>query len=142
MLPAGSRALPVREVTSKCTVCSVADAFPLTSARARLGELVNRARFGRERVVITEHGTPVAAIISVEELAELQAAADAADVATAAAILGQREPGVPHAEFMAAMDALDEAEQAGSAEQAKVILAPHADVLAVAEIDLRHVLGE
>jgi antitoxin YefM len=54
---------------------------PLTSARSRLGELVNRARFGRERVILTEHGTPVAALISVEELAELQARADAADIA-------------------------------------------------------------
>lgn len=42
-----------------------------------MGELVNRARFGRERVILTEHGTPLAAIISVEELTELQAAVDA-----------------------------------------------------------------
>jgi prevent-host-death family protein len=110
------------------------DVFPLTSARARLGELVNRARFGRERVVISEHGTPVAAIISVEELAELQAAADAADIAAATAVITSEEPGVPHAEFMAAMDALDVAEQTGSAKQATAILAPYADVLALAEV--------
>jgi prevent-host-death family protein len=120
----------------------MADVFPLTSARARLGELVNRARFGRERVVISEHGTPVAAIISVEELAELQAAADAADVAAATAILGRGEPGVPHAEFMAAMDALVTAEHAGRADQARDLLSPHADVLALADVDLRNILSE
>ena len=56
--------------SSDCTVCRVADAYTLTNARSRFGELVNRARFGRERIVLTEHGKPVAAIIRVEELAE------------------------------------------------------------------------
>jgi prevent-host-death family protein len=64
----------------------MSDAYTLTNARSRLGELVNRARFGRERIILTEHGAPVAAIISVEELAELQAAVDDADIAAAAAV--------------------------------------------------------
>jgi prevent-host-death family protein len=55
----------------------MAEVFPLTAARSRLGELVNRARFGRERVILTEYGTPVAALISVDELAESPIQAEA-----------------------------------------------------------------
>jgi prevent-host-death family protein len=75
-----------------------------------LGELVNRARFGREQVILTEHGTPVAALISVDELAELQATADATDIATAARVKAAGHPGIPHEEVMAAFDALDAAD--------------------------------
>jgi prevent-host-death family protein len=107
----------------------VADAYTLTNARSRFGELVNRARFGRERIVLTEHGKPVAAIISVEELAELQAAADAADVAAAQAVLATGHPGLPNDQVMAALDALDAADHADSPDQAAAILAPHAAVL-------------
>ena len=107
----------------------MAEAYPLTSARSRLGELVNRARFGRERVILTEHGTPVAALISVDELAELQATADAADVATAARVKAAGQAGIPHEEVMAALDALDAADHADSPEQVKSILAPHSSLL-------------
>jgi prevent-host-death family protein len=105
------------------------DAYTLTNARSRLGELVNRARFGRDRVILTEHGHPVAAIISVEDLAELQAAADEADVAAAAAVQADRETGIPHAEVEAALDAMDAADAASSDEHAAAILAPHLSVL-------------
>jgi prevent-host-death family protein len=111
----------------------MAEVFPLTSARARLGELVKRARYGRERLVITEHGRPVAAIVSVDELAELQAAADAADAALAARVRASGEPGIPHEQVMAALDALDAAEAAGSPDAAARILAPHAEVLRAAD---------
>jgi prevent-host-death family protein len=107
----------------------VTDAYTLTNARSRFGELVNRARFGRERIVLTEHGKPVAAIISVEELAELQAAVDAADVAAAQAVLATNHPGFSHEQVMAALDALDAADQAESPDQAGAILAPHTAVL-------------
>jgi prevent-host-death family protein len=106
----------------------MADVFPLTSARAHLGELVKRARYGRERLVITEHGKPVAAIVSVDELAELQAAVDAADAALAARARASGEAGIPHEQVMAAMDALDAADDTGSAEAA-AILAPYAELL-------------
>ena len=108
----------------------MADAYTLTNARSRFGELVNRARFGRERIILTEHGTPVAAIISVEELAELQAAVDVADIAAAAEVKASAQAGIPHEEVMAALDALDAADQADSATKAEVILAPHSSVLA------------
>ncbi|MCI0688317.1 MAG: type II toxin-antitoxin system Phd/YefM family antitoxin [Sporichthyaceae bacterium] len=74
----------------------MADPVPLTTARNTLGELVNRARFGRERVVISEHGTPVAAIISVAELEELQATQDAADLRSASAAKAAGGAWIPH----------------------------------------------
>ena len=107
----------------------MAETYPLTNARSRLGELVNRARFGREHVVLTEHGTPVAAIISMDELAELQATADAADLATAARVKAPGHPGIPHEEVMAAFDALDAADHADSPEQVNTLLAPHRSLL-------------
>lgn len=113
------------------------DAYTLTNARSRFGELVNRARFGRERVILTEHGTPVAVIISVEELAELQAAVDAADIAAAAAVKATGEAGIPHEQAMALLDALDAADLAKSPERAQAILAPHAPVLARANVAAR-----
>ena len=113
------------------------DAYTLTNARSRFGELVNRARFGRERVILTEHGTPVAAIISVEELAELQGAVDAADIAAAAAVKAAGETGIPHVQVLAALDAMDAADLANSVEEAKTILAPHAGVLARADAAAR-----
>ena len=113
------------------------DAYTLTNARSRFGELVNRARFGRERVILTEHGKAVAAIISVEELAELQAAVDAADVAAATAVKATGEAGIPHVQVMAALDALDAADLAKSPEEAEGILAPHAPVLARASAAAR-----
>jgi prevent-host-death family protein len=113
----------------------MADAYTLTNARSRFGELVNRARFGHERVILTEHGKPVAAIISVDELAELQAAANAADVAAAAEVKAIGAVGIPHEQVMAALDALDAADQAASPERAASILAPHAGVLAGTGVD-------
>jgi prevent-host-death family protein len=110
----------------------MAAAYTLTNARSRFGELVNRARFGRERIVLTEHGKPVAAIISVEELAELQAAVDAAELAAAAAVRSTAHPGLPHDAVMAALDALDAADQAETPDQAAVVLAPHSPVLQAA----------
>jgi antitoxin (DNA-binding transcriptional repressor) of toxin-antitoxin stability system len=73
-------------------------------------------------VILTEHGKPVAAIISVEELAELQAAADAADVAAAAMVTAAGHEGIPHEQVMAAPAALDAADQAASPAEAEAIL--------------------
>lgn len=101
---------------------------------------MNRARFGRERIVLTEHGKPVAAIISVEELAELQEGVDAADLAAASAVRSAGHPGLADEQVVAALDALDAADQAGTPALAAAILAPHSLVLeAAAE---RAVLGQ
>jgi prevent-host-death family protein len=115
--------------------------FTLTAARSKLGELVNRAVYGQEPVVITEHGREVAAIISVEELAGLRAAADAADLRQAQRVAADPTPGVPHEAVMALMDALDAADQAGSPEEADRILAPHRELLAKAA-EAEHLLDD
>jgi hypothetical protein len=44
-------------------------------------------------VILTEHGAPVVAIISMDDLAELQAAADTVDVALAERIMAEGKPG-------------------------------------------------
>jgi prevent-host-death family protein len=118
----------------------MATTFTLTAARTKLGELVNRAVYGQEPVIITEHGREVAAIISVEELTALRAAADAADLRLAQRVAGSGDPGVSHEAVMAAMDALDAADQAAPAD-AQRILAPHADLLARAA-QAEHLLSD
>jgi len=45
--------------------------IPVTQARAELAELVNRVVYGGERVVLTRHGRPVAAIVSAADLHQL-----------------------------------------------------------------------
>lgn len=43
-------------------------------ARARLGELIDRAGFLGERIIITRNGKPLVALIGMEDLAALDAA--------------------------------------------------------------------
>lgn len=52
----------------------------ISEARGEFAELVNRAGYGGERVELTRHGRPVAAIISAEDLALLESLEDAADL--------------------------------------------------------------
>ncbi len=44
----------------------------MTQLRQGLGELVNRAAYGGERVILISHGAPRAAIIGIEELEHLE----------------------------------------------------------------------
>ena len=43
----------------------------MTQLRQGLGELVNRAAYGGDRVILVSHGAPRAAIISIEDLHHL-----------------------------------------------------------------------
>jgi prevent-host-death family protein len=54
---------------------------PVTQARAEFAELINRAAYGQERIVVTRHGRPIAALISAADLERL-AALDAAQPPT------------------------------------------------------------
>ncbi|WP_212999130.1 type II toxin-antitoxin system Phd/YefM family antitoxin [Winogradskya consettensis] len=45
---------------------------PVTQARAAFADLINRAVYASERIVITRHGKPIAALISAEDLARLE----------------------------------------------------------------------
>jgi prevent-host-death family protein len=51
---------------------AVMDVYTLTEAGAHLGELVDEARHRHRPVTISEHGKPVAVIIGVEDLADLE----------------------------------------------------------------------
>lgn len=44
----------------------------VTHARDVLADLVNRVAYGNERVILTRHGRPVAALVSPSDLATLQ----------------------------------------------------------------------
>lgn len=79
--------------------------FPVSQAGDHLSELVNRARHGHERVVLTDGDEPAAVLLSVDELDELQHAQDAADIALCEAIKARNSPGVAHDDFMAMLDA-------------------------------------
>src|SRR5579859_1296522 len=63
--------------------------YPLTVAQAKLAELAAEARRSHRPVTISEHGRPVAALINVDDLADLQdraaLAAHLADKAAGAA---------------------------------------------------------
>lgn len=47
--------------------------LPTSDAREQLAELVNRAAYGHERIVLTRHGKDLAVLVSIEDLALLQA---------------------------------------------------------------------
>jgi prevent-host-death family protein len=88
----------------------MAATFPLPQAGHHLGELVDRARHGHDRVVLTDRGEPAAVLVSVDELAELdesRRAQDEADIALCETIKSRNEPGLPHDDFMAALAAED-----------------------------------
>jgi len=50
----------------------MAEEIPVTQARADFAELVNRVSYGGERIVMTRHGKPLAAIVSAADLERLE----------------------------------------------------------------------
>ena len=52
----------------------------VAEAKNRFSEVLRRAEYGGERVVVERHGKPVAAIVSTDDLRRLEAAEDAADL--------------------------------------------------------------
>ncbi|GGJ58540.1 type II toxin-antitoxin system prevent-host-death family antitoxin [Streptomyces brasiliensis] len=83
------------------------ETFPLVQARNELGQLVNRVRHGHETIVISDYGTPAAALIPVDELAELRRLRDEADIADVEARKAGGGPVVTHEAFMAELEAED-----------------------------------
>jgi prevent-host-death family protein len=57
----------------------MSDPVTLADARDSLGDLVNRAHYGDERVLLTKRGKPVAAIVSLADLDALEAYESAED---------------------------------------------------------------
>ena len=52
---------------------------PIGQVKRDVSELVNRVAYGNERVVLTSRGKPKAAIVSMADLARLQAMGDEGD---------------------------------------------------------------
>jgi len=50
----------------------MAEHTSVTEAKRSFSELLNRAAFGQERIVITSHSNPKAAVISIEDLRRLE----------------------------------------------------------------------
>ncbi|MEO7868971.1 MAG: type II toxin-antitoxin system Phd/YefM family antitoxin [Candidatus Limnocylindria bacterium] len=65
----------------------MAETKRISEARGEFSELVNRAAYRHERVLLTRHGKPVAAIISKEDLEYLEALEDRDDLAAIEAAL-------------------------------------------------------
>lgn len=63
----------------------------ISEARGEFSELVNRAAYRHERVVLTRHGKPIAAIISKEDLEYFEALEDREDLEAARAALKDPE---------------------------------------------------
>jgi prevent-host-death family protein len=53
------------------------DAVSTTEARANLQDIINRVKYGGERIVIERHGEAIVAIIGLEDLKYLEALEDA-----------------------------------------------------------------
>lgn len=47
-------------------------AISLTELKRNLGEIVNRAAYGNERIILLSRGTPRAVIMSIDDLEQLQ----------------------------------------------------------------------
>src|SRR5262245_28215747 len=59
----------------------------VAEAKNRFSDVLRRAEYGGERVIVERHGKPVAAIVSTDDLRRLEAAENAADLSDAQAAL-------------------------------------------------------
>ena len=73
--------------------------------RKRLAEVIDRAAFGKERVILARRGKAVAAIVSLEDVELLEALEDQIDLenARAALIEAEKEGTVSWEEFKRAL---------------------------------------
>jgi prevent-host-death family protein len=68
------------------------------AARDKFSELLNRAAFGKERVVLTRRGKPLVAVVPIEDIDLLEELEDRADAEAArAALAAWRAEGSPSA---------------------------------------------
>jgi prevent-host-death family protein len=68
------------------------------AARDKFAEVLNRAAFGKERVVLTRRGKPLVAVVPIEDVELLEALEDRADAEEArAALTAWRAEGSPSA---------------------------------------------
>jgi prevent-host-death family protein len=69
----------------------------VSEARESFADLVNRVAYRKERVLVTRHGKPIAAVIPIEQVEFLERAEDAYDNRLADEALAELEhaPAVP-----------------------------------------------
>lgn len=69
----------------------------VSEARQSFADLVNRVAYRKERVLVTRHGRPIAAIVPMEQVEFLERAEDAYDVRMAEEALKELEhtPAIP-----------------------------------------------
>jgi prevent-host-death family protein len=67
------------------------DVLPITKARDRLAELVNRAAYGKERLVLGRRGKAMVALVPVEDLEALEPMEDRIDLKEARKALAEWE---------------------------------------------------
>ena len=61
----------------------------VAEAKNHFSDVLRRAEYGGERVIVERHGKPVAAIVSTDDLQRLEAAEDATDLRDARAALAE-----------------------------------------------------
>jgi prevent-host-death family protein len=81
-------------------------AYPLSAAQVHLGQLVTEARRSHRPITISEDGKPVAALIDIDDLADLE---DRAALAAHLADKAAGREGVSLDELDAALDRIDAA---------------------------------
>ncbi len=75
-------------------------ALSTAEARDQLSEVINRAAFGKERVVLTRRGKPLVAVVPIEDVALLEALEDQRDAEEVRLRLAEwREQGEPTLPF-------------------------------------------
>ena len=61
----------------------------VADAKNHFSDVLRRAEYGGERVIVERHGKPVAAIVSTDDLRQLEAAENAVDLSDAQAALAE-----------------------------------------------------
>ncbi len=56
----------------------------IAEAREQFSEAINRAAYGKERIIVTRRGKPLAAIVPIEDMEAMEAIEDRIDLEEAA----------------------------------------------------------
>jgi prevent-host-death family protein len=62
-------------------------------ARKQFAEILNRAAYGKERVVLTRRGKPLVAVVPIEDVEMLEAIEDRIDIEEADKVVARIESG-------------------------------------------------
>jgi len=70
--------------------------MPVTSIRDALAETIRRVEYHQERVLLTRHNKAVAALVSADDLALLEALEDRADIEAVREALAESRERIPY----------------------------------------------